>query len=378
MFISNKVLNPEFDRVNRILVRGVNWVGDTILTYPSVQGLRDLFPRARLSVLVPDHLVDLWKTFPHVDEIIPFKKKGEAGSAWEDLRLSRSLRKGRFDLALILPRSFRSAFQTFLAGIPIRIGYQDEGRSLFLTHKIKREKEILQIHRVHYYRRLTEVLGKLEAIPSPRLFPREEDRNWAQRRLEELNLPDGALLIGINPGAAYGLAKCWPPGRFGELGKRLAEKWKAAVLIFGREEERDIAGGITKSSGGKGFDFTGKTRLLQLAALLERCRLLVTNDTGPMHVAAAVGTPVVAIFGSTDPVATGPWGESHVVVKKNVECSPCLKRVCPTDHRCMELITVDEVEEAVSKKLEEQFQISSTPEEVKIRSTKSEIRNNLK
>jgi heptosyltransferase-2 len=351
MLISNKGLNPEFDKVNRILVRGVNWVGDTILTYPSVQGLRDLFPHARLSVLVPDHLVDLWKTFPRVDEIIPFKKKGETGSAWEDLRFSRSLRKERFDLALILPRSFRSAFQTFLAGIPIRIGYQDEGRSLFLTHKIKREKEILQIHRVHYYRRLTAVLGKLEGIPSPRLFPREEDRDWARRKLEALNLTDGTLLVGINPGAAYGLAKCWPPARFGELGKKLTEKWKAAVLIFGREEERDIAGRIMKSSGGKGFDFTGKTSLLQLAALLERCRLLVTNDTGPMHVASAVGTPVVAIFGPTDSVATGPWGEGHVVVKKNVECSPCLKRVCPTDHRCMELITVDEVEEVVEKRL---------------------------
>jgi heptosyltransferase-2 len=353
MFIRDKTLNPEFSKVTRILVRGVNWVGDTILTYPSVQGLRDLFPHARLTVLVPNHLVDLWKTFPHVDEIIPLKKSGGAGSVWEDVRFSQTLKKGRFDLALILPRSFRSAFQTYLAGIPIRIGYQGEGRSLFLTHKIRRKKEVLRIHRVHYYRRLTEVLGKLEGIPSPRLFLSEEDRGWAEKRLEELSLLDGRLLIGINPGAAYGLAKCWYPGRFGELGRRLTEKWKAAVLIFGREEERDIAQEILGSLGGEGFDFTGKTHLLQLAALLERCRLLVTNDTGPMHVASAVGTPVVAIFGSTDPIATGPWGDGHVVVKREVACSPCLKRVCPTDHRCMELIRVDEVEEVVQRKLTE-------------------------
>jgi len=337
--------------VNSILVRGVNWVGDTILTYPSVQGVKELFPHSRLTVLVPNHLIGLWKTFPCVDEIIPFQKRSGVGSVWEDVQISRFMRKRRFDLALIFPRSFRSAFQIYLAGIPIRIGYQDEGRSLFLTHKIRRKGEVLHLHRVHYYRRLMEPLGHLESVPSPRLFLREEERGWAQKRLEELGLLDGRPLIGINPGAAYGLAKCWHPDRFAELGRRLSEKWKATALIFGREEERGMADKILKNLGGGGVDFTGKTGLLQLAALLERCCLLVTNDTGTMHVASAVGTPVVAIFGSTDPVATGPWGGGHVVVKKEVSCSPCFKRVCPTDHRCMELITVDEVEEVVDKKL---------------------------
>jgi len=337
--------------VNSILVRGVNWVGDTILTYPSVQGVKELFPHSRLTVLVPNHLIGLWKTFPCVDEIIPFQKRSGVGSVWEDVQISRFMRKRRFDLALIFPRSFRSAFQIYLAGIPIRIGYQDEGRSLFLTHKIRRKGEVLHLHRVHYYRRLMEPLGHLESVPSPRLFLREEERGWAQKRLEELGLLDGRPLIGINPGAAYGLAKCWHPDRFAELGRRLSEKWKATALIFGREEERGMADKILKNLGGGGVDFTGKTGLLQLAALLERCCLLVTNDTGTMHVASAVGTPVVAIFGSTDPVATGPWGDGHVVVKKEVSCSPCFKRVCPTDHRCMELITVDEVEEVVDKKL---------------------------
>jgi len=346
-------LKSDFSNVNSILVRGVNWVGDTILTYPSVQGVKELFPHSRLTVLVPNHLIGLWKTFPCVDEIIPFQKRSGVGSVWEDVQISRFMRKRRFDLALIFPRSFRSAFQIYLARIPIRIGYQDEGRSLFLTHKIRRKGEVLHLHRVHYYRRLMEPLGHLESVPSPRLFLREEERGWAQKRLEELGLLDGRPLIGINPGAAYGLAKCWHPDRFAELGRRLSEKWKATALIFGREEERGMADKILKNLGGGGVDFTGKTGLLQLAALLERCCLLVTNDTGTMHVASAVGTPVVAIFGSTDPVATGPWGGGHVVVKKEVSCSPCFKRVCPTDHRCMELITVDEVEEVVDNKLKE-------------------------
>lgn len=335
----------DLNKVNRVLVRGVNWVGDTILTYPTVQGLKTLIPHSHLTILVQDHLLDLWKTFPYVDEIISFQKKRGFGSFRKDLNLSSALRKREFDLAIIFPRSFRSAFQIYLARIPIRIGYQDEGRSLFLTHGIPRTKEILRIHRVHYYRKLIEPIGQIENSPPPRIFLREEDQRWAEETLKALGLLDGRPLIGMNPGATYGLAKCWPLSRFGELGGRLTKRWKGAVLIFGKEEEQTMA----KEIGG--IDLTGRTRLLQLAALLERCRLLVTNDTGSMHVAAAVGTPVVALFGSTDLFTTGPWGDSHVVVRKEISCSPCLKRVCPTDHRCMELITVDEVEEIISNRL---------------------------
>jgi len=344
-------LKSDFSQVNRILVRGVNWVGDTILSYPMVQQLKILFPKSHLTILIPSYLVDLWKTFPHVDEIIPFQKKRGIGSIWEDLNLSQSLKERHFDLAVILPRSFRSAFHIYLARIPIRIGYRDEGRSLFLTHKIHRTKEILHVHRVRYYQKLLEPLGKIENLPSPQITLREENRRWASQVLMDLGFLEGKPLIGMNPGATYGLAKCWYPDRFGELGKRLSEKWQASILLFGKEEERPIVHEIQKHLGAKGINLTGKTSLLQLAALLERCALLVTNDTGTMHVAAAVGIPVVALFGSTPPHITGPWGDGHVVVKKDVDCSPCWRRVCPTDHRCMELITVDDVEEVVNRKL---------------------------
>lgn len=332
-------------------MRGVNWVGDTLLTYPTLEALKRRFPNSKIAIFVPSHLADLWKTSPHVDEIISFEKRRGLRSIFEDLRISRLLRKNGFDLGLILPRSFRSAFQIMLAGIPIRIGYQDEGRSLLLTHGIPRREEMLRTHRVHYYQELMGPLGKMNELSSPRLHLREEDRKWAEETLKGRGYLDGRPLIGINPGAAYGLAKCWHPDRFGELGKRLFEKWKTTALIFGREEERGMAEKILKHLGEGGVDFTGKTSLLQLAALLEQCRLLVSNDTGTMHVASAVGTPVVAIFGPTDPVATGPWGDGHVVVKTEVSCSPCFKRVCPTDHRCMEGVTVDEVEAVVDKKL---------------------------
>ncbi len=353
-------MKRDLSQVNRILVRGVNWVGDTILSYPTVQQLKTLFPKSHLAILVPSYLVDLWKTFPFVDEIIPFHKKGGIASTWEDLNLGQSLKGRHFDLALILPRSFRSAFHIYLARIPIRIGYQDEGRSLFLTHRISRTKEILQVHRVYYYQKLLEPLGKGGGHPSPRVFLREEDRKWAGQTLRDLGILDGRPLIGINPGATYGLAKCWIPDRFGELGERLSKKWQASVLLFGKEEEKSVVQEILQHIRGRGIDLTGKTSLLQLAALLQRCHLLVTNDTGTMHVATAVGTPVIAIFGSSDPITTGPWGDDHVMVRKPLPCSPCLKRFCPTDHQCMELITVDEVEEVVERKLKERIQIPST------------------
>jgi heptosyltransferase II len=344
-------LKRDFTQANRILVRGVNWVGDNILSYPTVQQLKILFPKSHLAILVPSYLVDLWKTFPYVDEIIPFQKKGGIGSIWEDLNLGQSLRERNFDLAVILPRSFRSAFHIYLARIPNRVGYQNEGRSLFLTHGIRRTKEILHVHRVYYYRKLIEPLGEIEGLPPPQIFLREEDRRWADQVLKDVGASNGKPLIGMNPGATYGLAKCWYPDRFGELGKRLSEKWQARILLFGKEEERPIVHEVLRQVGSRGIDLTGKTGLLQLAALLERCHLLVTNDTGTMHVAAAVGTPVVALFGPTDPVTTGPWGNGHAVVKKVVPCSPCWKRMCPTDHRCMELITVDQVEKVVDKQL---------------------------
>ncbi len=337
--------------MNRILVRGVNWVGDTILTYPTVEALKRRFPDSEISILVPSHLADLWKTFPYIENIIPFENRKGIASFFEDFRISRLLRKERFDLGLILPRSFHSAFQLFLAKIPIRIGYQDEGRSLLLTHRVRRKKEFLRVHRVYYYQELLKPFGAKHPLSSPRLHLREEDRRWAEEILKGRGLPNGKPMIGLNPGAAYGLAKCWFPDRFGELGRRLSQTWKAKILVFGRVEERKIANRILSYLGGEGIDLTGQTNLLQLAALLEKCSLLVTNDTGTMHIASATGTPVIALFGPTDPKATGPWGERHVVIKKEVSCSPCFKRVCPTDHRCMEQITVEEVQEAVNGKL---------------------------
>lgn len=348
-------MGPEFSHPlrapHRILIRAVNWVGDTVLTFPAVEGVKRLFPGSRVTVLAPGYLSDLWRALPSVDEIIALPGRGSLGSFQEEWRLAGRLRKKRFDVAIIFPRSFHSALLPLLAGVPARIGYRDEGRSVLLTHGIPRKEEFLRTHRVRYYQKLIEPLGRIDEDLPPRMRVREEDREWAKRRLKEAGLLDGRLLLGMNPGATYGLAKCWLPDRFAELGRRLGNRWKASLLLFGKEEERSMAGRILPALGGQGVDLVGETDLLQLAGLLGHCRLLVTNDTGTMHVATAVGTPVVALFGPTDPVTTGPCGEGHVVIRKPVPCSPCLKRVCPIDHRCMEQITADEVEAAVSHQL---------------------------
>lgn len=343
----------ELDKIRRILVRGVNWVGDTILTYPAIQVLKKLFPQSYISILVQSHLVDLWKTFPFIDEIISFQRNNGLRSLFEDLNLAISLKKRKFDLAIIFPRSFHSAFQIFLAGIPIRVGYQNGGHFILLTHRILRDEDYYRKPRIEHYMKLINLFGKIEKIPSPHIFLKYEDRRWAYDRLKDSGLLNRRPLIGMNPGATYGLAKCWYPDRFGELGRRISNKWNATILIFGKKDEKGIAKEIIKILGDRGVDLTGETSLLQLSALLERCSLLITNDTGTMHIASAVGTTVIALFGSTNPLTTGPWGEGHVVLKKDLPCSPCLKRICPGDHSCMKLITVDEVEEVVDKKLKE-------------------------
>ena len=267
---SSHQMSADFGKVDRVLVRAVNWVGDTILSYPAVQRLKARFPGSHLAVLVRESLSDLWRTCPYVDEVIPFEQKRGWKGVAEDVRLSLSLGKKRFDLAVVFPRSFRSAHQIYLARIPVRIGYRGEGRSLLLTHGIPRTEETLQVHRIHYYQRLVDGLGMDERLNAPRIFLREDDRDRAGETLGRLCLLDGRPLIGVNPGATYGSAKCWRPDRFGELGRRLAQKRKASVLLFGKEDERPITQEILRHLGDGGVDLTGKTELLQLAAILER------------------------------------------------------------------------------------------------------------
>jgi heptosyltransferase-2 len=345
-------IKERYKDVKEILVKGSNWVGDTIISFPAVHSLRRLFPQAHIYLLVMSHLAELWKANPDIDEVIPYDMPTGVGRIFGELGIARLIKKRGIDLAVILPRSFSSAWMIFLGRVPHRIGYNSEGRNWLLTEGIDRTPPLLRKHRMYYYLHLIERLGHCPSSPMPSLSLNGKIERWAKRFLARNGLQE-KVLVGFNPGATYGEAKCWPRERFVELGRRLRKDYGAYILIFGssRLKEKALNAIIAQGIGEGCLNLSGQTSLLELTSLLRKCHLLVTNDTGTMHVAAAVGTRVVAIFGPTDPLTTSPLGEGHVVIRQNVSCSPCLKRVCPEDHRCMDLIGVAKVYKTVSAHL---------------------------
>jgi heptosyltransferase-2 len=339
--------------VKGILVKGTNWVGDTIMSFPAVSSLRRLFPQAHISVLAKSSLAELWKANTDIDEVIPYDMLTGVGRIFGELGIARRIKQQEIDLAVVLPRSFSSAWMVFLGGIPHRIGYKGEARDWLLTEGIDRTPALLRKHRMYYYLHLIEHVGRCPSLPLPSLSLNGKTEEWASVFLFHHGL-QGELLIGVNPGATYGEAKCWLPERFVEVGRRLIEGYGAYILIFGssRPEEKDLNASIAQGIGNGCLNLSGETSLLQLASLLQQCALLVTNDTGTMHVAAAVGTRVVAIFGPTDPRTTSPLGTGHVIIHTKDSCSPCLRRVCPEGHHnCMRQITAQDVLTAIDTRL---------------------------
>jgi lipopolysaccharide heptosyltransferase II len=335
-----------------LLVRPPNWLGDTLMATASVAAIRRWFPKARLTLLAGRSFRDFWEDFPGVDETIVLEK-GFFGF-W---RTVERLRTGGFDSALVLPRSFSSAFMVFAAGIPERIGWGGEGLDFLLTRAVPGD-ETRKEHLVFEYLELARRGLGLARPPAGKVRLVCPVTPEAERELGELfeaqGVPRGPY-IGLAPGATYGPAKRWPLAYWKRLISRLLGEGRACLLILGgREEEeylRPLLEGIGPGGGKRLQLLAGKTAPSVLAALLSRCELLVTNDTGPMHVAAAVGTPTVALFGSTSPRWTGPFGDGHEVVFHPVDCNPCFQRTCPIGYICLNGITVEEVHRAVLHRL---------------------------
>ena len=353
----------------RLLVRGVNWLGDAVMTTPALLRLREKFAGARIALLTPEKLQELWIKHPAMDEIITFKA-GETVFA-----VAKKLRAGRFDAALVLPNSPRSAIEVFLARIPRRIGHSRPWRNFFLTGAIaprtdavmmkkRSAAEIRQLisgssnssprppktaHQMFEYLHLTTALGANPRPLPPQLFVAPEEIESARQKfgLENISGP----IFGLNPGAEYGPAKRWPPERFIAAARQIQRETNCCWLIFGGSGDRDLAARIEseiQNTKLKVENLAGKTLLRELMALLKLCRVLLTNDTGPMHLAAALGVPLVAIFGSTSPELTGPiLSNGSKILKSDVPCSPCFLRECPIDFRCMNGIGVAQAVEAV-------------------------------
>ncbi len=311
---------------SNILVRATNWVGDAVMCLPALAAIRERFPNARITILAKPWVAGLYQREPFTDEVILYdpRKRRE---------LVRELRRRRFDCAILLQNALEAALIAFLARIPTRIGYNRDARGFLLTHSIPvpRPGDIPR-HERFYYLELLRRAGIIDRLPESsviRLTPPPVLRT---------------RIVGVSPGAAYGTAKRWLPERFAEAALRIARERTASIALFGSSDERALCEEIAAALGDHPYrNYAGQTTLAEFINLAAACEVFLTNDSGAMHIASALGVPTVAIFGATDDVGTGPTGANARIVRQKVDCSPCLLRECPIDHRCMTLVTVDRV-----------------------------------
>lgn len=337
-------------RIDRILIRATNWVGDAIMTLPALGAVRANFPGAHITVLAKPWVAPLFEHHPAVDRVLVFDKGNGFRSGFaETLKMSRVIRKERFDLAILFQNAFEAALLAFLGRVRLRVGYKTDGRGFMLTHGVSRTEDVLRIHQVGYYCAILRAMGWPAEERDPALHLGPEIRDQAAGVLKSHGIDLGDFIVGLSPGAVFGNAKRWPPGRFAEIGDRAVEKWGAKIVVFGSGGERPICDGVCGDMTHHALNLCGKTTLKAVMGVMERCGIFVTNDSGLMHMASALGLPTVAVFGSTDHVATGPRGLKTRIVRRAVSCAPCLKQECPTDHRCMLDITSETVWETMEE-----------------------------
>jgi heptosyltransferase-2 len=331
--------------MSRVCVRATNWLGDAVMSLPAIRAIRDIFTGAHISVVARPWVADLYARETTIDRVIPYPAVKGLRARRE---FARQLRDERFDVAILLQNAFDAALITWLAGIPERIGYKRDGRGLLLTRAIRvPESGEIPRHERFYYLELLRRAGLIERFPeceSIRLEGIDAARAAGADHLKALDVHGPA--IGISPGAAYGNAKRWLAERFAEAAR---EFQPAPVLIFGSTAERDLCQTVAAAIP-NARNLAGETTLREFIDLAAACRLFLTNDSGAMHIASALGVPTVTVFGATDDTTTGPTGALARVVRAHAECSPCLLRECPIDHRCMTRVSAASVT-AVARQL---------------------------
>jgi heptosyltransferase-2 len=328
----------------KILMRGPNWVGDAVLAIPAMKAVREKYPEAEITLLVRPWVAGVFTAAPFIDKVWSEPRPAGIGD-W--LRISRNIRAQQFDLALLFPNSFESAAMMFLGRVPQRVGYATDGRSLLLTKSIRPSTE--KRHQVHYYLDLAAAVSATTTHPSIEIQASAEEKSNARKLLASSGIAANRKYLVLNPGAAYGAAKRWGEDRFAEAGDALAAELGTDVAIIGSETERSIAERIRDLMRSRVVVLNGKTSLETLIGVIAESSLVLTNDSGPMHIAAALGVPTVAVFGATDHVATGPFGARTTIVRESVDCSPCMLRECPIDHRCMTRVSADAVARAAKE-----------------------------
>jgi lipopolysaccharide heptosyltransferase II len=324
----------------RILIRSSNWLGDAVMSVPAVRGIKDGRPDVHVTIAAPKKIASMWKLIPEVDAIIPLPE----GSL---LSVVRQLRQQMpFDVAILFPNSLRVALETWLSGILRRVGYRGHWRS-WLVNQIVREprKPGPPEHHSPRFLRIARECGAETEKTSNIQRPTLNVQHPTGSQLSTLN--SQPLKIALCPGAEYGPAKRWLPERFAEAAAKITAQSSAQWILLGTKNDAAIGEQIAAALGDHCVNRIGQTTLEQLIDELRQCCLLLTNDTGTMHLAALLGVPVIAVFGSTEPRLTGPLGNGHTILRHHVECSPCFLRECPIDFRCMKAVSADEVVGAV-------------------------------
>lgn len=327
----------------RIIVRATNWVGDAVMSLPALQALRGAYPDAHIAVLARAWVADLYARETFADEVILYQAASGTRDLLGKLRVANDLRRRRFDTAILLQNAFEAAALMALAGVPRRMGYRRDARGFLLTDAVTvPEAGEIPPHQRFYYLELLRRAGILDTLPpcpEIRLGGADAAARAGRARYAALGWTE---VTGVSPGAAYGTAKRWIPERFAEAAAQLG----FPVALFGSRDERSLCSAVAELLTARGVpthNFAGETSLREFIDLAAACRVYLTNDSGAMHIASALGVPTVAIFGATDHVATGPTGSLASIVRVPVECSPCLLRECPIDHRCMTSVSSDQV-----------------------------------
>jgi len=335
-------LDPQSLRPFRIVVRSPNWLGDAVMSIRAVRAFKTGRPDSHLTILAPAKLVALWASVPEVDAVIPFTADESVFAVAKKLR-------GRFEVAVLMPNSLRSALEVWLAGIPRRVGFHGHFREKLLNQTVRERKKSKKPprpeHHADRYWRLAEGCGAIEPPPLPLR-----------------HTPETQCVIGLCPGAEYGAAKRWPVEKFRALMKIVSARISCSWVVLGTAADTPLAKEILQDfDPARGVDLTGKTSLKELIAKLQTLKVLVTNDTGTMHLADFLGVPLVSIFGSTEPRLTGPRSPHSIALRHQVECSPCFLRDCPIDFRCMAAVTAEEVADKVEGLVEKKLARSAPP-----------------
>ena len=342
--------------IRRVVVRGTNWVGDSVMTLPALRALRRVLPGARITLVVRPSARGIFADVDFIDEILIYDRR----TAFSIIPQVREWRKRKFDLAVLFQNAFEAALIPFLAGVPLRLGYATESRQALLTHPLALPDWRSSRHEVFYYLYLMTALEQLlfgsseicEAVPDASLQISETRKTDAADFLRSSGVREVEPVVALCPGSINSRAKRWPAEDYASLADRLIDS-RHQVLLIGSADEADVTREVTKRMRNDPVVLTGKTSLEQITAVLSLVDLVVTNDTGPAHLAAALGRPTLVIFGPTNPLTTRPFAPEAEVLRHPPDCAPCMFRDCPIDHRCMTAITVDEVfehSEAVLKR----------------------------